>query len=308
MIRMENKTEVIKKIDVHEHCILWPEYTAEHPKYHFKWLTAEELLENYCEKLNVEKCVLLPISSPEAQMVSIPNEMIKFIVDKYPDRFLWFCNVDPRSLKNRDDSDLGYLLEFYKSLGALGVGEITANIYADDPRLDNLFSYCEELDMPVTIHIAPEERGYYGIIDELGLPRIEKMLKKHPRLKVFGHSQCFWSEIGENNDEIRCNYVKGPVRNGRLPELLREYENLYCDLSAGSGSNALMRDREHAARFVEEFSDKLLYGSDVCSSIQTFPFKFDEFLTSMRESGEISEENYRKLVRGNACRLLGLGE
>jgi glyoxylase-like metal-dependent hydrolase (beta-lactamase superfamily II) len=127
----------------------------------------------------------------------MPNEMVKFIVDKYPDRFLWFCNVDPREGKNRADSDLGYLLEFYKSIGALGVGEITANIYADDPRLDNLFSFCEELDMPVTIHIAPEERGYYGIIDELGLPRIEKMLKKHPKLKVFGHSQCFWSEIGE---------------------------------------------------------------------------------------------------------------
>jgi predicted TIM-barrel fold metal-dependent hydrolase len=298
--------EVIKKIDIHEHCVPWQEYTPEHPKHHFKWLSAEELLDIYCEKLNIEKCVLLPISSPEAQMVSMSNEMTKYIVDKYPDRFIFFCNVDPRALKNSADSDLGYLLEFYMSLGAKGVGEITANIYADDPRLDNLFSYCEELDLPVTIHIAPEERGYYGIIDELGLPRIEKMLKKHPKLKIFGHSQCFWSEIGENSDEIRCNYVKGPVRNGRLPALLREYENLYCDLSAGSGANALMRDREHAARFIEEFSDRLMYGSDICSTIQTFPFKFDEFLTSMRENGEISEENYKKLVRDNACRLIKL--
>ena len=108
----------------------------------------------------------------------------------------------------------------------------------------------------------------YGIIDELGLPRLEKMLKKHPKLKIFGHSQCFWSEIGENSEELRNTYPEGKVKNGRLPELLRKYENLYCDLSAGSGANALMRDREHAARFIEEFSDRLLYGCDHYNNIR----------------------------------------
>ena len=33
---------------------------------------------------------------------------------------------------------------------------------------------------------------------------------------------------------------------------------------------------------------------------------FDEFLTSMRESGEMSEVNYRKIVRENAIKLLKL--
>ena len=73
-----------------------------------------------------------------------------------------------------------------------------------------------------------------------------------------------------------------------------------------SGANAFMRDREHAARFVEEFSDRILYGCDICNALNTYPFAFDEFLTSMRESGEISEENYRKIVRENAVRLLDL--
>ena len=132
------------------------------------------------------------------------------------------------------------------------------------------------------------------------------MLKKHPKLKIFGHSQCFWSEIGKNTEETRGTYPKGKVEGGRLPELLRNYENLYCDLSAGSGSNALTRDREHAARFIEEFSDRILYGCDICAKVNTFPFDFDAFLTSMRESGEISEENYRKIVRENAVKLLSL--
>ena len=49
---------------------------------------------------------------------------------------------------------------------------------------DTRFGYCAELDLPVTIHIAPQFGGYYGIVDELGLPRIEKMLKRHPKLKL----------------------------------------------------------------------------------------------------------------------------
>ena len=296
----------IKKIDVHAHCSAWPEYEPAYRDNNTKKLSPVELFEKYYDKLNIERGVLLPGVSPESALSCIPSSVNKYLSDQYPDRLYWFCNVDPRALSNSNDADLGYLLEHYKSLGAKGVGEVTCNLYADDPKMDNLFYYCGELDLPVTIHIAPKMGGYYGIVDELGLPRIEKMLKKHPKLKIFGHSQPFWSEIGKNTQESRNAYPTGKVEGGRLPALLREYPNLYCDLSAGSGANALMRDREHAARFIEEFSDRLLYGCDICSPLNTFPFAFDEFLTSMRESGEISEENYTKLVRGNAIRILGL--
>lgn len=296
----------IKKIDVHAHAVPWPQYVPAYYGTDSVKPSPDELFEEYYGKLNVEKCVLLPGASPEGATALNTSEMMKFLADRDPDRLLWFCGVDPRMLKNSADSDLGYLLQHYKGLGARGVGELTCNLPADHPKMENLFYHCAELDLPVTVHIAPEPEGYYGIYDELGLPRIERMLKKYPKLKIFGHSQPFWSEIGENSDEIRNTYVKGKVQNGRLPALLREYENLYCDLSAGSGANALMRDREHAARFIEEFSDRLMYGCDICMHGQTFPFAFDEFLTSMRESGEISEENYYKLVRGNAERILGL--
>ena len=297
--------EQIKKIDIHSHVNVFAQHAPSYPGTNETILNAKQMTEFY-DKLNIEKGVLLPIVSPEAQLIVMSNESCKFLSDTTPDRFLWFCNVDPRAHTNSKDSDLGYILEHFMSLGAKGVGELTSNLYTDDPKTDNLFGFCAELGLPVTIHIAPEPSGYYGIVDERGLPRLEKMLKKHPNLKIFGHSQCFWSEIGENTDENRNSYVKGKVEGGRLPELLRKYENLYCDLSAGSGANALMRDREHAARFIEEFSDRLMYGCDICMPHQTFPFTFDEFLSSMRKSGEISEENYRKIVYENAVRLLKL--
>ncbi len=297
----------IKKIDIHAHAIPWPQYSPAYFGTDHKKLTPKQLFEQYYTRLNVEKCVLLPGVSAEGATAVNPPEAVKYLADQDPEHLFWFCGVDPRALSNSADANLGYLLEHYKALGAKGLGELTCNLPADDPKMDNLFSFCEALNLPVTIHIAPAPEGYYGIYDELGLPRIEKMLKKHPRLKIFGHSQPFWSEIGDNVTEgNRNSYISGKVNEGRLHYLLRTYENLYCDLSAGSGANALMRDREHAAKFIEEFSDRLMYGCDICMAGQEFPFAFDEFLTSMRKSGEISEENYYKIVRGNAERILDI--
>ena len=296
----------IPKIDIHAHAVPWPTYTPAYTYRNAPPLTPAQLFEQYYDKTGVSQCVLLPLASPEGLPSPTTSEMMKYLCDADPDRLFWFCHVDPRALTNSPTSKLDTLLEHFKALGAKGVGEITANLYTDDPLMENLFACCEALHLPVTIHIAPHFGGGYGIVDERGLPRLERILKAHPDLIVLGHSQPFWSEIGENTDANRNTYIKGKVQNGRLPALLREYGNLYCDLSAGSGANALMRDREYAARFIEEFSDRLLYGQDAFLPGLSFPFVFDEFLTLMRESGEISEENYRKMVRGNAERVLAL--
>ena len=298
----------IKKIDVHAHATAFPEFA---PNFSFTPngnLSAEELIAFY-DELGVEKGVLLPIVSPEASIVPMPSCDCKYLSDKYPDRLLWFCNVDPRAEINSPDCDLSRILGHYKSLGAKGVGEVTANIPTDDPLMDNFFSCCAELDMPVTIHIAPmsEKYGFYGIKDDLGLPRLEKMLKKHKNLKIFGHSQLFWAEMSADvTEENRLGYPTGKVTEGRVAKLLRECENLYCDFSATSGANALMRDPEYAAKFIEEFSDRIMFGCDKCISYQRFSFDFDAFLDKMVSENYISKENYYKFVRGNAEKLLKL--
>lgn len=293
----------IKKIDIHAHAHAFPQYDPPYPDgNHF--VSAEELIGFY-DRLGIEKGVLLPSTSPEGQMEIMSNGETKSLVDKYSDRFTWFCNVDPRAVDNTEVSDLGRVLEFYKKLGAKGVGEVTANIYADDPRMQNLFGSCAELSLPVTIHINNEFKSY-GIVDELYLPRLEKMLKMFPKLKILGHSQCFWSEISaDNTDKIRRGYPEGKVTEGRIAKLMREYEGLCCDLSAGSGSNAMMRDPDYTARFIEEFSDRIYYGCDICLYKMTRQQRFKDFLEKMLDDKMISRENYYKIVRGNAEKLLG---
>lgn len=296
----------MKKIDIHCHVVAFPEYMAKRPDgNHF--LTVEEQLSVH-ERTNVEKGVLLPVVAPEAFHTLMTNQEAKMVADKYPDRFTWFCNVDPRMASYSEKTDLSWFLNQYKEMGAQGLGELTTPLDADSPMMDNLFTHCEACELPVLFHIAPQHGGAYGIVDELGLPRLERMIKKHHDLKFIGHSAAFWSEISaENTVETRNGYPKGKVTEGRLPKLLREYGNLYCDLSAGSGSNAMMRDPEYAAEFMEEFSDRIFYGIDSCTyDRDTFPYTFDAWLTKMVEDKMLSQETYEKIIRRNAEKILGI--
>ncbi|MBR5518379.1 MAG: amidohydrolase family protein [Clostridia bacterium] len=294
--------KAIKKIDIHVHASLFSDITP------VPYFSADDILKIYDEN-NVEAGVLM--SSVDASGLSTvsPSEQSKMLSDNSNGRLKWFCNVSPFALENSPNADLSKLLNHYKSLGAKGVGEVSANIYADDPFMDNLFYHCAKSDMPVIIHLATKTGGTYGIVDDKGLPRIEKMLKKHKGLKLIGHSQVFWSEISSDcKEEERSKYPTGNVKEGRIAKLMRECDNLYCDLSAGSGANAMMRDRKYAADFLTEFADRIFYGTDLCRKGQKFREDFSSFLENLVSDGLLSIENYVKIVRNNAAKLLGIEE
>ena len=105
----------IKKIDIHAHATAFPQYIAPYTNGN-RFVSAEEVLFHY-DKLNIQTGVLLPIVSMESQCFVLSNENSQFLVDKYPDRFLWFCGVDPRAISNDPHANLSYLLEFFKKKG-----------------------------------------------------------------------------------------------------------------------------------------------------------------------------------------------
>lgn len=291
----------MKKIDIHAHTSMW-ENSQIRPGVAFA--TPEQIKEAY-DEIGIDKGFLLPLLSPEFRCSVQTSEEMEYLSNKYPDTFYWFCNLDPRMGEYSTNTDFSQLIEPYKKRGAIGLGELISNMYIDDPLMDNLFYHCAQCDMPVTIHISPKVGNSYGVVDDLGLPRLEKMLKKHPKLKILGHSQCFWSEISDNvNNENRNGYPTGKVKNGRVTELMREYPNLYCDLSAGSGYTAMSRDPEFTYRFIEEFSDRLLFGTDIVRAGQGSPLSL--WLDEAYENGCITEENYYKVCRGNAINLYKL--
>ena len=100
-----------------------------------------------------------------------------------------------------------------------------------------------------------------------GFERFYKMLEKFPKVNFIGHSMLWWASIGKNDTDKTIRYPKTKVTAGGYTDrLLSDYPNVYGDLSAGSGLNALTRDEDHAREFIKRHQDKLLFGSD-CTEI-----------------------------------------
>ena len=81
---------------------------------------------------------------------------------------------------------------------------------------------------------------------------------------------------------------------GKLPRLLAEYPNVYADISAGSGHNALSRDAESGRRFIDEHWRKLLYGTDC------YDTKHIDLLRSL----ELPAEAFNAITHDNAASII----
>lgn len=270
--------------------------------------TPEQLIEIY-DQHGIEQAVILPIGSPDSTNFVQSNEEVLRMAKRHPGRFIPFCNLDPRSMFNHPGADLEYVLKYYRDKGCKGIGEVTVNLPIDDPRVENLFAAAEAAGLALTFHLATRIGRIYGLEVDKGLGKLEKALQKYPNLKFFAHSQTFWAEMDANLPEAeRGGYPKGKItEEGAVPKLMRRYPNLYGDMSAGSGCNALARDEDYAVKFLTEFQDRLMFGTDICAPLQAdLCLNLTRLLKKLRAENRISEEVFRKVARENIIRILDL--
>jgi len=179
-------------------------------------------------------------------------------------------------------------------------------MYFDDPFVENLFYHCQKNQMPVLFHMATKIGGSYGLVDEVGLPRLEKELAKFPNLIFIGHSPSFWSHISDDLTEENWEdwyYPKTKViSDGSIVKLMRKYPNLYGEISAGSGNNAMLRDPEFSYDFLEEFQDRILFGTDICD--KNYQLNTSGWLDEAVQNGKITNKTYEKVSRENALKIL----
>ncbi|MEN6645426.1 MAG: amidohydrolase family protein [Armatimonadia bacterium] len=292
-------------IDIHSHSILYHDPAQRANPAFIKFMSPAELVAVW-DDLGIDRGVVLPISNHENDFVLQTTENVLDMAALYPDRIIPFCNIDPRQKGNSEKTDFGPLLEHYKALGCKGVGEMSCNLWWDDPLVLNMLGHIEAAGLPMTFHIATRDHDAYGLVDEVGLPRLEKVLGMFPKLNFLAHSQPFWAHISADVSEANWGgYPSGPVQEGRVVELMRRYDNLWGDMSAGSGLNAITRDPEFGYRFLEEFQDRLLFGTDVCAPGELYGNIVRTFGT-MASEGNISQTVYDKVTHGNVVRLLGL--
>jgi predicted TIM-barrel fold metal-dependent hydrolase len=159
-----------------------------------------------------------------------------------------------------------------------------------------IYARCDEYGLPLVFEI--DKTNYCH--DDVGLPRLERCLHQFPNVKWCGHGPGFWAAIS-GDDDGRPGYPDGPIApGGALDRLLARYDNLYLDLSAFSGYNALNRDPEFTRGFVERHWRKMLLGTDIVFANDELPIL--QWLRSL----DVSEEVRHAIADGNARRVLGI--
>jgi predicted TIM-barrel fold metal-dependent hydrolase len=186
-------------------------------------------------------------------------------------------------------------IKAYLEMGCKGFGEHKMGLYIDDERCKKIYRVCGEMKLCVVFHLDP------GLnIDELGLPRLEKLLQEFPDTNFVMHGPGWWAEMSGDN-QVRGGYPKGKIQpGGAVDRLLQEYPNIYGELSAGSGYNAITRDPDYTPGFLERNWEKLLFGTDYLGAGQDLPIV--RFIKEL----DMEESKVHAIARGNAMRLLGI--
>jgi predicted TIM-barrel fold metal-dependent hydrolase len=272
-------------------------------------LSAEQLVRKMDAWGIAQACVLPLNDCAEGWYLRATTEDILAACARHPGRLVPFCLVDPRFGDNSPTTDFRDLLAEYCERGCRGLGELLPNLYFDDPRTLNLCGQAGEAGLPVLFDLMDRIGGTYGLVDDPGLPRLERALRELPHTTFIGHGPAFWAEISAHVPEgQRGAYPKGPVApGGAVPRLLERYPNLWADLSAGSGHNALARDPAFGRDFLRRFHPKLLFGTDVLRHDQAEgDVPILGLVRQLHREGALADDAYRRIVHDNAAALLSL--
>ncbi|MDX2031613.1 MAG: amidohydrolase [Blastocatellia bacterium] len=148
--------------------------------------------------------------------------------------------------------------------GARGIGEIKFHVEADGPELRRMYALAAELNVPIMIHFQEVPHFEGEGVFSTGFKRFAAMLKAYPKTRFIGHADAFWANVSADYAN-EAAYPAGPIKPGGVTDkLLADFPNLFGDLSANSGNNALSRDPEFTTGFLARHQDKLIFGSD-CS-------------------------------------------
>ena len=228
----------------------------------------------------------------------IPFRRCLSYVERAPEKFVLGYAPDPR----RPDA-IDRLAAAVDIFGVRVYGELKVRMMFDNPDALRMYRFCGEKGLPVVVHIdyesesserCPWRTWWYGG----GIEPFERAVRACPDTVFLGHGPGFWSHISGDDKCDKSGYPEGPVvPGGKIVEMLRSYPNLYGDLSAGSGLNAISRDQEFGKDFLLEFQDRLLYARDY------FDNKHQEYLNSVG----IPEEALEKVYSANALKLVPLG-
>jgi predicted TIM-barrel fold metal-dependent hydrolase len=189
-------------------------------------------------------------------------------------------------------------IERYLRRGARVIAEQKFGVECDSPAMQRIYQLAQAHHVPVLMHWQFQMYNY-------GFERFYKMLEQYPKVSFIGHAQTWWANIDRNHQDQTVLYPKGPVTAGGLTDrYLSDYPNMYGDLSAGSGLNALTRDEDFTRDFLSRHQNKLLFGSDCTDAEGSGPrCQGAQTIAAIRRLSA-NRDIERKLLYHNARKLL----
>ncbi len=153
----------------------------------------------------VDKAIVFSLRYADSAGIDGDDEITHRAVQKYPDKFVGFAAVDPR---RPDYMDL--LRRAIEEYGLKGVkyGPIYNGVSLNDPRMEPIYRYCVEKNIPLTMHMGTTFAENAPV--ELGRPMtVDDVARRHPDLKmIMAHMAHPWVEecivVARKNDNVYC--------------------------------------------------------------------------------------------------------
>ena len=259
-------------------------------------LSAAELV-RWMDTAEIGKAFVLPLVNPESWDHLISVEYVLRETEQLRGRLIPSCCIDPRmNYLNSVEAKVKHL-QRYIDAGVKGYGEHKCGVNIDDPRNIEVFAAAAELKLPILFHLDNDRN-----MDKPGLPGLAKVLEAVPNGVFIGHANGWWASI--SGDATQEDFGAYPNRKatvgGAIDALMDRFPNIYGDLSAGSGSNAILRDVDFGREFLVRRADRLMFGTDYLMPGQQVP------QLSMYKEIELPEDVRAKIFHGNAERLFGI--
>jgi predicted TIM-barrel fold metal-dependent hydrolase len=316
-------------VDAHNHLGYWDPYIFQDgapPGWTVKDVPATVDL---MDELNV-KCVV-NLDGGWGDQVKRNIERYK---EPYPDRFCVFAWVDFSQI---DETNFGEKwarelekavsagvqgLKVFKTLGLEYRDNNGKLVVVDDPRIDPVWAMAGELDIPVLIH-SSDPVAFFWPLDETNERWDE--LHDHPDWHFYGkdyppfivplEAQLRVIARHPNTRFISAHVMSYAENLKYVAEALDKYPNLYVDIGERIGE--LGRQPYSTRRFMIEYSDRILFGTDIPPNRSTYEIYFrcleteDEYFDYGRNQGRfriygvnLPDEILKKIYALNAMKVI----
>ena len=269
---------------------------------------SNEALLHHQKKMGATQTILLPGGSPVNTASTLKGranglyagagtvDTCIAVAREHPHEYFFAANEVP------DLPEAKQRIEEALKQGGLMIAEQKFNLPVDSAEMETIYSIAQEFRVPVLMHFQYE-------MFNTGYERFGKVLEKWPKVTFIGHAVTFWANIDAGITDPKVGYPKGKITPGGLTDkYLSDYPNIYGDMSAYSGLNAMLRDEEHARGFIERHASKLMFGSDCPDPAGEGPTCSGAGMISCIRRLSPNKAVARKILFGNANAMFHLDQ